>query len=598
MRWKEALGVGGLFLVVSMAYVWVRSVELPMLRAPDGHYVLADPDSFMRWRLVTRALDGEGVRIHRINEDNAPYGSTNQWTSPMTIVGVTLVRLAETCGGMSRDAALEWAGLWLGPVVGLLSLAVLGWLGWRAGGWALAACWMVAWPALEDVVLFNRFGNTDHHSLHQLLFICMVGGCFAWARKPTWAGGVFVGIANAVAMWSAGTEMMPAWLAVAGLAAYEAEHSAFWRGWWIAGLTGTTAAWLFEFWPHVFHGRLEFISVWHVVLWMAGGAALEWHGRTRRWWPVAVAGAVVVLAAGAVRGFDWSHLHVIQDKRLQWQTMIVAEAQPMVNGGLGNFLELAWTKYGLLPLLLLSFVVKPAASDRRAQWLGMVTGVFFLLVLYQLRWVDFFVAALVMAAGVSIRDLWPTRAWACVCAVVVATLPSWFLNAKVAASVKLVGGNSLRGLHVETFSLRAASECLRGANKPVVLAAWDEGEILVGMGNVKVAGSSTWTNLDGLMCTYELFTTTSPERFWELVRERGIEFLIVPASDRLERAVLESFVALHGRAPTRNEEFGAVIWDIATGNRYPVLPCPELSQLNPQWKIIRLVDPSQGGASR
>jgi hypothetical protein len=218
--------------------------------------------------------------------------------------------------------------------------------------------------------------------------------------------------------------------------------------------------------------------------------------------------------------------------------------------------------------------------------------------LYQLRWADFFVAALVMTVGVSIRTFWPSRTWTCVCVVLVATLPSWFLSAKVAESVKLVGGNSMRGPHVETFALRAASECLSGAKKPVVLAAWDEGAILAGMGNVKMVGSVYWAGFDGLMSTHELFTTNSPERFWELVRQRGIDFLIVPASDRLERAVWESFVALYGRIPTNDEPVGAVIWQIANSDQYPVLPCPELAQLNPQWKIVRLVDPSQDGASR
>jgi hypothetical protein len=156
----------------------------------------------------------------------------------------------------------------------------------------------------------------------------------------------------------------------------------------------------------------------------------------------------------------------------------------------------------------------------------------------------------------------------------------------------------MRGPHVETFALRAVSECLHEADKPVVLAAWDEGAILAGMGNVKVVGSQYWSNLDGLMDTHEFFTTTSQERFWELVHQRGVEFLIVPESDRLDRAIWESFVALHGRAPTRNEGLGAVIWQIANSDRYPVLPCLNLSQLNPQWKIVRLVHANHGGASR
>src|SRR5579862_6889538 len=150
--WWQRAFVSVIFIVCAFAFIWARSVVLPMLRGPDGHYALTDPDSYMRWRLVERALNGEGVRIHWINEDNAPYGRTNEWTSPMTILGVGLVRVGEGLGRMPPAQALEWGGLWIGPLVGLLSVAALGWLGWRTGGWSLAACWMLAWPVLEDVI--------------------------------------------------------------------------------------------------------------------------------------------------------------------------------------------------------------------------------------------------------------------------------------------------------------------------------------------------------------------------------------------------------------------------------------------------------------
>ena len=61
-------------------------------------------------------------------------------------------------------------------------------------------------------MVITGFGNADHHSLHQLLFICVVGGCLAWARKPTRTGGIFVGLASALAIWSAGSEVLPMWL--------------------------------------------------------------------------------------------------------------------------------------------------------------------------------------------------------------------------------------------------------------------------------------------------------------------------------------------------------------------------------------------------
>src|ERR1041384_4502064 len=124
MNKREFLFAMAAFIVAAAAFIWFRALQLPFLRAPDGHYVLADPDSFVRWRLVERALAGEGVRIHWMNEENAPYGHVNAWTSPMTILGVTLVRVvAKWFGGMSGAQALECSGMWLGPIVGLVGLA-------------------------------------------------------------------------------------------------------------------------------------------------------------------------------------------------------------------------------------------------------------------------------------------------------------------------------------------------------------------------------------------------------------------------------------------------------------------------------------------
>ena len=126
-----------LLLVVGGVYLWVQSIQLPILRGPPG-YVLLEPDSYMHWHLVRRALAGEGVRIRWMNEDNAPYGRLNEWTSPTTILGVTLTRMIEILGGEPREQALRMASHWMGPLLGLLSILALGLLGRRAGGVALA----------------------------------------------------------------------------------------------------------------------------------------------------------------------------------------------------------------------------------------------------------------------------------------------------------------------------------------------------------------------------------------------------------------------------------------------------------------------------
>src|SRR5207249_1354012 len=101
-----------------------------------------------------------------------------------------------------------------------------------------------------DVIQMTRFGHTDHDSLHQLLFICVVGGCLACARRPSVVGGTLVGLASAGAIWSGGSELLSVLMLVAALAVYETGwltredgRTRFWRGWWITGLAGTTTAW-------------------------------------------------------------------------------------------------------------------------------------------------------------------------------------------------------------------------------------------------------------------------------------------------------------------------------------------------------------------
>jgi hypothetical protein len=602
-KWQERGLAVGISFVCAWVYIWARRVELPMLRAPDGRYTHADADSFMRWHLVERALNGEGARIRWMTEDNAPYGRMNEWTSPMTILGVGLVRTAEAFGGMSRLQALEWAGLWLGPLVGLVSLAALGWLGWHTGGWSLAACWMIAWPVLEDVIQISRFGRTDHLNFHQLVFICIVGGCLASAQQPSFVVGALIGLASAVAMWSAGSELLPALALVAGLAVYEmgwlseeGERTAFWRGWWIAGLAGTTAAWLFEFWPLVWHGRLEFISLWHVSLWIIGGCLLEWLGRRRssgRTKLMAVVGAVLsaLVIAGASRGFDWRHLHVMQDGRFHRQMAVTTEFGSLAKDGFAGALKKMWWKYGLLPLCALAVVHRFSSLNLRTRWLTVVATVFLALMWIQVRWLDFSAPAMVMLAGLSVRHWWPDKPWAGIIVIVLATSPPWFLAGKISRNVASIHEDSMKGPHAETFALRAASDCVGGEAKgSIMLAAWDQGAILAGLGDVRVIGSAYWSNPQGLTDTFELFTTPLPDRFKQLAFQRKVSFILIPSPERLERAVYLSFVGLYGKPPTRSEAFSAYIWQLARDQRLPTIRCEPLARIAPQWRIVQFTD--------
>lgn len=157
----------------------------------------------------------------------------------------------------------------------------------------------------------------------------------------------------------------------------------------------------------------------------------------------------------------------------------------------------------------------------------------------------------------------------------------------------------MRGPYVETFALRAASDCLgASARRPTVLAAWEPSSVLAGMGKVRVVGSGFWSNLDGISDTCEMLTTPSEDRFWQLVRKRNVEFFLMPSPAAFERDVRQSFVALNGRVPNQWEVSEAYAWQIMGSDRFPKWTCEELSRLEPAWKIVPLssiVQPAGGG---
>jgi hypothetical protein len=590
-------------LAVAGIFLWARAMRLPLLRGPQG-YVLTDPDSYMRRRLIERALAGEGVCLRWIPEDNAPYGRFNEWTAPMTILGVVTARLFQFVGRLPPERALAAATLWVGPLIGLATLATLAWLGVRAGGLKLSVLWLVAWPVLPEVIRDTQFGNCDHHGLHQWLFVATLGLCLARGKTLRAATGATLGVVNALGLWSAGSEFLPAWLTVAGLAVWEmlfreplADSARFWRSWSIAGVTSLTAAWLFEFGPHPFHGRLEFLGVWHVSAWALTAVLLESSLRfptVRRQRRLAVALTVlaILVIAGATRGFDWEHLHVMQDRRFQWQIMVTPEFDSFWRHGIAAGLWRSWLTYGALPLVLVWQLRQWKVFEHVSRWTCLCTGGWLILSLYHARWESFFAVALVMTIGWLLVCHAPSWKWLPLLITVVATIPCWRFVLRFQREVRSFDGNAMRGPHGATIALQAASDCLAQLHKPpIMLARWDQSGVLAGMGRVRVIGSGYWSNLDGLFAAYELLATTSPEAFWQTVETRRIEYLLVRGDDGLAGDIANAFIMIHGRRPTAQDMEATAVWQVAHDGRQTEIDCNELKRLAPTWKILQLQRP-------
>jgi hypothetical protein len=191
-----------------------------------------------------------------------------------------------------------------------------------------------------------------------------------------------------------------------------------------------------------------------------------------------------------------------------------------------------------------------------------------------------------MTSGVIVRRRWPERSLLSVLVIVVATLPAWFNVRRVERSVQAMHADPMRGPHRTTIGLEAASDCFgRIAPGSVVFAPWDQSGVLAGLGNVRVVGSGYWSNLDGLFADYELFTTTSVDRFQALVRERHIQFLLVRGPNELYADIVVSFVTLLGRIPTAREVGQTALWNVVNDRDARIVACPELPS---GWRIIQL----------
>lgn len=601
---RPRLGLLGWLAVVLVlalatgAYVGVRTRELPFLKGPHG-YTLTDPDSFLRWRLVQRALAGEGVRIRWIDEDNAPFGRLNEWTSPMTILGVAGVRAVELVTGAARPRALELAPLVLTPILGFVAMAMLGVLGWRAGGWPLGLAWVVAWPVLEDVFIVTRPGYVDHNVLHQLLIILVYGVCVHPGRHPGRTG-VVAGLAAAGLVWATASEavvlLAPVGVltvAVLGFAGQRpAWAPAFCRGFWYAALAGSSAALLFEFWPRPWHTHLELLGPWHVWLLLLAAGLTEVLCRTSvaRWRSVvlvAAAGVLAALAALALRGFQLDQLHTVQDARFQAMARVIYEFRPLPTGA--TTVPRLWMTFGLLPLALpAAFVLLFRRAEVHGRLVLAATLLLAALACWQARWVCFGAPLLVMTAGLVVQRWLPRRGWLVVALPALATIGPWLHSVEMSRRVAGAQVDPIQGPYSIWFALEEAARCMgTPADRPVVLAPWDAGGVLAGTGRVRVIGSQYWSNVAGCADTFELFTTADGQRFAELLHERDVRYILLPDVQSLPRFINECFVALHGRPASPEVLQASALRRAVLRGHMRRVPCPAFERWRPGWMILQ-----------
>jgi hypothetical protein len=260
---------------------------------------LFDSDSYMRLVRVQKLIQGDGWYDNNIARANAPHGHDLHWSRPLDVL--LLAGAALLAPHIGWDNGLHQAGVWLSPLLHLLTLLALLWAARPLLG-RQGLLWLGLLFPLQ-LFLDHQFapGRPDHHALLLLLFVCAMG---AQIRAMA-AGGPYR------AAWAMALALplgLMVWVSVEGLVAVALAVALFilrwlWQGraWTLCGLVlgaGLTVisglAVVIEYapgnWGSVAYDK---ISIPHVTLFTLLTCAFAIAGYFRPRWPGLIAFAAV-----------------------------------------------------------------------------------------------------------------------------------------------------------------------------------------------------------------------------------------------------------------------------------------------------------------
>jgi hypothetical protein len=596
-----------------------------------------------QWIIQTQQmLAGDGLRIRRVDYDNAPAGREVHWSSPFRwwLGGLAVVHHWTTATplGLSVERVAPAANVLLFAILLVVLVPVVA----RSprGGAVAAAVLAAGIVAVRPFSVSFLAGNVDHHGLAAaaclVSVLCIMLGGAGWvpvhedaragARRWMIAGG----IAGGVGLWISAATITPVLLGLAGGALLSTgvlprnakpntapdwrPDPTLWRTWAMAGGATSLVAYGLEYFPSNMGWRLEVNHPLFAFAWMGGGVLLwrasEWLTKTAR--PLAPRDRVV-LAASALAALTLPLTIAFARARTFW----VADRflWSLHEGYISEFMSFGafWTSVPWPARIIDGSVVIGAtlvlvalrwhdrtAHERAAIFAVIPAGAFIgVLALRQTRWmvpasavwlaimVGLFVAARTSGAQWRARG---ARAVATALLLAVALLPApalalreWVAN-DWSSLPEMSQLFSLVTRQVAT-SIRARA----GDPPPVVLSGPSSTSQLVYYGGLRGIGTLYWENVPGLRATTDILGARSPEEAHRLVQERGITHLVVFSWDTFADEAARLARGIPFDAPVPDDAFLSRI--LRTGQVPPWLrarryPLPDLPELTGQWVAI------------
>lgn len=509
-------------------------------------------------------------RVRRIDYENAPFGRDVHAASAGHWWLALLAWADHAASGRPLPAAVEHAALWADPLLQLLLLAVTTWFVARQfGGWA-AALFAAGMAVLYPFAGGFLPGAPDDRGLARMLALWSVlpllaavaGGRAAALTDPaqsrTRTRKLFLlgGAAGGLGLWLGigGETPVLAGLALGGAVAMGLGRGALaplpWRWWALGGAATSLVAYLVEYFPAPMSFQLEVNHPLFGVAWLGLGellaqgdawriegkfawsarralslllaviamaalpAAMRWTGTRSPWSGDLASGRLTFLPNGAVADSFWSW--IVRDGLT---AAAFATCVPLVLA-LPAFWLLARRRTGAGPRAALALALGPVLVAVPLAW-------------RQLAWwnaLDALLLAAVIAVTVALAAPGARRlAWGWTLLAGLAWLPGIF------QLWPLPAGNGIAFTRLELQGLINRELAHWLADRAAGATVFTPPDLTASLGfhgGLRGIGTANWENRDGLQATVRLATATTADEAQNLIRQRGIRFLVLPSWDQ------------------------------------------------------------------
>jgi len=464
---KTAASLGALTLLLALVLL-VRCWNFADVFV-SGKTFFVDPDCYSRMTRVARVLEHHGTVIHQHEFENWPDGTQPHTTAPFDYLTAGLAAGLQMFTH-DKGIALDLAGAWISPLLGMAVAAFLWFWGGRLG-LKYRVPMMILFAVSPILVHGTGLGRPDHQSLLLLCMAVALGSEVVLAGRSSQRWAVAGGLAWGLGLWVSLYEPLVLWVA--------------------ALILGVAV------------GRKAFFSRDRLL----GGVAL----------------VAVLLFAACVDGWRLPVIDpVVRSYFLAWSQSIGELARVPVLG------LLSWTGCLLVIAPFVLFWRGCNKGDRAAWfWLGLLVALS-ALTCWQARW-GYFLALVFAMALPSLLGAFPKR-WI---ALTLFALSLWPVAAEWDRRLDAKEVRLRDEQRMDNLALYDVAQHLRGERRLPVLAPWWQSPALAYWSGQPCVAGSSHESLPGTVDVSLFYLSTDPAAAEEILVRRRVACVVAYEPERV-----------------------------------------------------------------